>query len=505
MEQLNRKQAVNNYRLRRKSPIHIVHSSYRLHTENIRMASSIASPSKPSNEKNDVKTNPHTPTPRSHRDSHTKFANRMSNASSNNNNYAAPNTPIASVKRPRRVSTEATARRSNKATTTPSLSSHNPQQQQQYNRKEMSPMHPPKAVPRGLHGNGDDENENDSYHEDRLPPSAIGVVSSSSSNSSPISSPSLATEEEGQNILDGTCEEGVTDATADAKASSNNGSWVGRKVDAIFSPVLNFLNGMPVDEDEVDVDEKNRQIKEQIQNQKMQDKYHHQQQRLKEDELWLQRRREEEAEEEQKKGGETVVDRDGDVTMGDVDASPVMVCLNESNDIVVRGKELEENNDDAATDDVNNGNNDHNEINNGDNDDDDEDDEGLEFNPYLFISSLPPYHSVAPHSRRRIHLPPRDPNDESRPISLILDLDETLVHCTVEPTPDADMIFPVVFHGTEYKVHVRTRPYLLEFLEAVHSKFEVIVFTASQQVYADELLNRIDPGEFSFVPFLSHM
>jgi len=67
------------------------------------------------------------------------------------------------------------------------------------------------------------------------------------------------------------------------------------------------------------------------------------------------------------------------------------------------------------------------------------------------------------------------------------------VHCTVEPTPDADMIFPVVFHGTEYKVHVRTRPYLLEFLEAVHSKFEVIVFTASQQVYADELLNRIDP------------
>jgi TFIIF-interacting CTD phosphatase-like protein len=35
----------------------------------------------------------------------------------------------------------------------------------------------------------------------------------------------------------------------------------------------------------------------------------------------------------------------------------------------------------------------------------------------------------------------------------------------------------------------------MDFLEAIHDKFEVIVFTASQEVYASELLNRIDPGE----------
>ena len=118
---------------------------------------------------------------------------------------------------------------------------------------------------------------------------------------------------------------------------------------------------------------------------------------------------------------------------------------------------------------------------------DDED----EFNPYAFIKSLPSYDMVAP-LRPPIALPPK--NKDSPPISLVLDLDETLVHCTVEPVEDADLVFPVVFHGMTYQVHVRLRPYLFEFLEKIHGKYEVIVFTASQKVYADELLNLIDPG-----------
>ena len=122
-----------------------------------------------------------------------------------------------------------------------------------------------------------------------------------------------------------------------------------------------------------------------------------------------------------------------------------------------------------------------------------EEDEEEEFNPYLFIKSLPLYRSVVPHPHRRVCLPPKCPADP--PIALVLDLDETLVHCTVEPTPDADMVFPVVFNGVEYRVHVRCRPYLEEFLRRVSRDFEVIVFTASQKVYADELLDRIDPGE----------
>lgn len=131
--------------------------------------------------------------------------------------------------------------------------------------------------------------------------------------------------------------------------------------------------------------------------------------------------------------------------------------------------------------------------------DDEEEEDEEEFNPYMFIKSLPPYEYVLPpgwRSRPKA-LPPADPS--SHPICLVLDLDETLVHCTVEPVADADMVFPVEFNGMNYQVHVRCRPFLTEFLEAVSRKFEVVIFTASQQVYADKLLDKIDPGEFMCV------
>ena len=86
-----------------------------------------------------------------------------------------------------------------------------------------------------------------------------------------------------------------------------------------------------------------------------------------------------------------------------------------------------------------------------------------------------------------------DELDEDTDGDGLSDYDETLVHGTVEPIDDPDMVFPVSFGGVEYQVHVRKRPFLKEFLEAVCEKFEVIVFTASQKVYADSLLNRIDP------------
>jgi len=116
-----------------------------------------------------------------------------------------------------------------------------------------------------------------------------------------------------------------------------------------------------------------------------------------------------------------------------------------------------------------------------------------EFNPYVFIKSLPPYSVVEP-LRPPIALPVKD--KDAPPISLVLDLDETLVHCSVEPVDDADLVFPVTFHGMTYQVNVRLRPHLFTFLDKIKDKFEVIVFTASQQVYADELLNLIDPGKY---------
>lgn len=120
-----------------------------------------------------------------------------------------------------------------------------------------------------------------------------------------------------------------------------------------------------------------------------------------------------------------------------------------------------------------------------------EDEEEDEFNPYAFIKSLPNYEDVKSLSPPNPVLPPKD--NDAPPISLVLDLDETLVHCTTEEVANADLTFPVEFHGMTYQVYVRLRPHLAKFLESVSKNFEVIVFTASQRVYADALLDLIDP------------
>ena len=36
--------------------------------------------------------------------------------------------------------------------------------------------------------------------------------------------------------------------------------------------------------------------------------------------------------------------------------------------------------------------------------------------------------------------------------TLVLDLDETLVHCTTSPVPNADLCFPVEFNGEKFQV-----------------------------------------------------
>uniref|UniRef100_A0A453MHW4 FCP1 homology domain-containing protein n=2 Tax=Aegilops tauschii subsp. strangulata TaxID=200361 RepID=A0A453MHW4_AEGTS len=122
--------------------------------------------------------------------------------------------------------------------------------------------------------------------------------------------------------------------------------------------------------------------------------------------------------------------------------------------------------------------------------DPDEAEELDEFDPYTFIKDLPELSMVVP--KFRPVLLPKQTRSCPR-TTLVLDLDETLVHSTLEPCEDSDFTFPVHFNLRDHTIYVRCRPYLKDFLERVASMFEIIIFTASQSIYAEQLLNVLDP------------
>jgi len=81
-----------------------------------------------------------------------------------------------------------------------------------------------------------------------------------------------------------------------------------------------------------------------------------------------------------------------------------------------------------------------------------------------------------------------------KPVLLVLDLDETLVHATCPSLSRA-----CDFETGSY--HVYLRPGIAEFLEGIRADFEVSVWTASTEAYARQVVERVFPEGYplSFV------
>lgn len=96
-------------------------------------------------------------------------------------------------------------------------------------------------------------------------------------------------------------------------------------------------------------------------------------------------------------------------------------------------------------------------------------------------------------------LPPRESDPK---FTVVLDLDETLVHCSTDPLTHYHAKYTILWEGHPVTIYARIRPYAKELLSYCSSFCEVIVFTASVREYADKMLDVLDP-EHRFIKYES--
>ena len=78
-------------------------------------------------------------------------------------------------------------------------------------------------------------------------------------------------------------------------------------------------------------------------------------------------------------------------------------------------------------------------------------------------------------------LPPMPANFRSK-YTLVLDLDETLIHFVDLQSQGQESFF-------------RIRPYCLQFLKELSQIYEIVIFTAGMEEYADWVLNQLDEND----------
>lgn len=79
--------------------------------------------------------------------------------------------------------------------------------------------------------------------------------------------------------------------------------------------------------------------------------------------------------------------------------------------------------------------------------------------------------------------------------TLVLDLDETLVHSSFQPVANCDLVLPVEIEGQTWYVYVLKRPGVDLFLKKMALyNYEIVIYTASLSKYADPLIDWLDPA-----------
>lgn len=97
----------------------------------------------------------------------------------------------------------------------------------------------------------------------------------------------------------------------------------------------------------------------------------------------------------------------------------------------------------------------------------------------------------------------------ARKLSLVLDLDHTLVHATDDPRAAATLLFSppeanlssvgtIKLPSMRSVMHIKLRPYLTQFLERASSKFQLHIYTMGSRQYADKVAELIDPNRTFF-------
>ena len=76
--------------------------------------------------------------------------------------------------------------------------------------------------------------------------------------------------------------------------------------------------------------------------------------------------------------------------------------------------------------------------------------------------------------------------------TICLDLDETLVHSTLNPNTLSDFSVEVNVNGSLVVYHVHVRPFLKEFLAKISKWYKIVVYTASIPEYANLVCDKID-------------